>query len=200
MSDVSPHHTHLPSQVSQELNCRMNCRFYSFVCFHVFVCCFSCFNEYKTACYSRSDSSVSPNDKQAPTQLTFDSSSKNLLTSTGNCASAQTACRLVSAQNAPSSQFFGFFFVFPVIISPLLFVFSPGDAGVAEEERPVHRGGVSERVQQQEHEGHPGAAQQRRGGGPGRSAGCSARRAAQSMFPHVLHISATATALATPFN
>lgn len=67
-------------------------------------------------------------------------------------------------------------------------VLSPGDAGAAEEERAVHRGSVSETVQQQEHEGHQRSAQQWPGGGHGGPAGRSARRAAQSMFPYVSYI------------
>lgn len=64
---------------------------------------------------------------------------------------------------------------------------SPGDAGAAEEERAVHRGSVSESVQQQEHEGYQRAAQQRPGGGHGGPAGRSARRAAQSTFPYTVY-------------
>lgn len=75
-----------------------------------------------------------------------------------------------------------FAFTLNLISIPVL---SPGDAGVAEEERAVHRGGVSEDVQQQEHEGRQRAAQQRPGGGLGEPASFSACRAAQSMFSYI---------------
>lgn len=77
---------------------------------------------------------------------------------------------------------------FVTLCSPLSVPFlSPGAAGVAEEERAVHRGSVSENVQQQEDGGHQGAAQQRHGGGHGEPAGRPARRASQSTFPPSSH-------------
>lgn len=66
------------------------------------------------------------------------------------------------------------FLFFLTIPSPLWHILPTGDADAAEEERAVHRGSVPEAVQQQEHEGHQGAAQQWPGGGPGGPASCSA--------------------------
>lgn len=82
---------------------------------------------------------------------------------------------------------FRFFFFYDdnLTFAPVL---SPGDAGAAEEERAVHRGSVSETVQQQEHEGRQRAAQQRPGGEHGEPAGRSARRAAQSTSPYISYI------------
>lgn len=78
--------------------------------------------------------------------------------------------------------------------SHLLFLFSqPGDAGVAEEERALHRGGVSESVQHQENEGNQGAAQRWPGGGLEERASFSARRAAQSMFSYLFCVIASVT-------
>lgn len=57
----------------------------------------------------------------------------------------------------------------------------PGDACVAEEKGADRRGGVSEAVQQQEHEGSPGQAQQGPGSGHEVAACRFAGRVAQSM-------------------
>lgn len=54
-----------------------------------------------------------------------------------------------------------------------------GLADAAEEEGAVHRGRVPQDVQQQEHAGHQGAAQQRCGGGAGGPAGPAAGRPAE---------------------